>query len=139
MKDQEIKHIGVVHNVSPYSLTVRIEPQSACSACHAKSVCGSSNGEKREIEVLRKDDGTYKAGDSVNVTIRESMGWRAVAIAYLIPLAILLVLLLTLSSIFSSEPLVGVIIMAFLLLYYLLLALMRKRIGAKFIFTVEKR
>ncbi|MBQ1280496.1 MAG: SoxR reducing system RseC family protein [Bacteroidales bacterium] len=133
-----IKHSGVVSRVTPDSVEVEIVSKSACAACHAKGVCGASDAESKIIEVKRADDGSFKVGDNVNVMIRYSMGMKAVLLAYVIPLFIILVLLLTLSVVLPDELCVAAITVGVLALYFFALALVKKKLGNKFIFSVEK-
>lgn len=141
MKSQQpsvIRHEGRVISVGPVQTKVEILAQTACAACHAKSVCGASTGESRVITVRRDDDGSIVPGDSVNVIIRQGQGFKAVFIAYLIPLFILLVLLLTLPMFFENELVAGLGALGFVALYYLVLAQFRDRLNSGFVFTVEK-
>lgn len=136
--ENEIKHSGIVAEVTPFEVKVRIVARSACAGCHARAVCGASSGESRIIPIPRRDDGTFKAGDMVNVTVRQSQGFKAVLIAYIIPLFILLVLLLTLSRFFENELVTGLGSIGFVALYYLVLAQFRDKLNSGFVFTVEK-
>lgn len=141
MKHQEapvIKHAGRVLSVTSVQTKVEIQAQTACAACHARAVCGASNGESRILTVRRPDDGTVKPGDDVNVVIRQGQGFKAVLIAYLVPLFILLVLLLTLPLFFENELVTGLGALGFVALYYLVLAQFRDRLNSGFVFTVEK-
>ena len=141
MKHQEapvIKHSGRVLSVTSVQTKVEIQAQTACAACHARAVCGASNGESRILTVRRPDDGTVKPGDDVNVVIRQGQGFKAVFIAYLVPLFILLVLLLTLPLFFENELVTGLGALGFVALYYLVLAQFRDRLNSGFVFTVEK-
>ena len=95
MKQQQsssavIRHEGRVLSVTSVQTKVEILAQTACAACHAKAVCGASNGESRVITIRREDDGKIRPEDRVNVVIRQGQGFKAVFIAYLIPLFILL-------------------------------------------------
>lgn len=134
----EIRHAGRVVNVSGSQVRVEIAVQSACAGCHARAVCGASSGESRIIPVRRTDDGTLAVGDEVYVVIRQAQGFKAVLIAYLIPLFILLLLLLTLPLLFDNELVTGLGALGFVALYYLVLAQFRDRLNSGFTFTVEK-
>ena len=136
--EKVIRHAGRVVSVAGSQLKVEITTQTACAACHAKAVCGASDGKTRIIPVRRPDDGTIAVGDEVNVIIRQGQGFKAVLIAYLIPLFILLVLLLTLPIFFENELVTGLGALGFVALYYLILAQFRDRLNSGFIFTVEK-
>lgn len=137
-KESVIKHEGRVVSVTSVRTSVEILAQTACSGCHARSVCGASAGESRIITVCREDDGTVRPGDHVNVLIRQGQGFKAVFIAYLIPLFILLVLLLTLPLLFGNELVAGLGALGFVALYYLVLSRFRDRLNSGFVFTVEK-
>lgn len=141
MKQQEtvIRHAGKVLSVTSVQTKVEISAQTACAVCQAKAVCGASSGESRIITVRRQDDGSVKPGDEVNVLIRQGQGFKAVFIAYLIPLFILLVLLLTLPMFFENELVTGLGALGFVALYYLVLAQFRDKLNSGFIFTVEKK
>ena len=123
-KETVIRHAGKVVSVSGSQLKVEILAQTACAGCHARAVCGASDGRTRVIPVRRQDDGSIAVGDDVDVIIRQGQGFKAVLIAYLIPLFILLVLLLTLPMFFENE---------------LVLAQFRDKLNSGFIFTVEKK
>lgn len=143
MKQQQsssavIRHEGRVLSVTSVQTKVEILAQMACAACHAKAVCGASNGESRVITIRREDDGKIRPEDRVNVVIRQGQGFKAVFIAYLIPLFILLVLLLTLPLFFENELVTGLGALGFVALYYLVLAQFRDRLNSGFVFTVEK-
>ncbi|HIR63399.1 MAG TPA: SoxR reducing system RseC family protein [Candidatus Coprenecus avistercoris] len=143
MKQQQsssavIRHEGRVLSVTSVQTKVEILAQTACAACHAKAVCGASNGESRVITIRREDDGKIRPEDRVNVVIRQGQGFKAVFIAYLIPLFILLVLLLTLPLFFENELVTGLGALGFVALYYLVLAQFRDRLNSGFVFTVEK-
>lgn len=138
-QDAVIRHAGTVQSVTSVQTKVEIQAQTACAACHARAACGASSGESRVITVRRPDDGSIRPGDEVNVIIRQGQGFKAVFIAYLIPLFILLVLLLTLPVFFENELVTGLGALGFVALYYLVLAQFRDRLNSGFVFTIEKR
>ena len=138
IKNAEIKHEGKVVEITQEEIKVEIFAASACSSCHAKSICGASSGEEKIITIKRYNDGRFTVGESVNVVVKQSLGFKAVAIAYLIPLCILIILLLSLPIIVPNELADGLIAIGFVVVYYLILALFRKKLGTQFVFTVEK-
>ena len=138
-KETVIRHAGKVVSVSGSQLKVEILAQTACAGCHTRAVCGASDGRTRVIPVRRQDDGSIAVGDDVDVIIRQGQGFKAVLIAYLIPLFILLVLLLTLPMFFENELVTGLGALGFVALYYLVLAQFRDKLNSGFIFTVEKK
>ncbi len=138
MKQKDIKHTGIVAEVTHDKVVVEIMASTACDGCHAKSVCGSSNDKTRRIPVVRHHNEGFQIGDKVNVMITQSMGLKAVVIAYIIPCSILLILLLTLPILMKNELACGLIALGSVALYYLVLAFFRDRLGSGFVFTVEK-
>ena len=137
-KDTVIRHAGTVISVTSSMVKVEIQAQTACAACHARTVCGASSGESRVIPVRRHDDGTFKPGDEVNVVIRQGQGFKAGFFAFLIPLFILLGFFLTFPLFFENELVTGLGALGFVALYYLVLAQFRDRLNSGFVFTVEK-
>ncbi len=138
MKHKDIKHTGRVVEVSHDKVIVEIQASTACDGCHAKSVCGSSNDKTRRIPVVRRGNEDFHIGDTVNVMITQSMGMKAVVIAYIIPCSILLILLLTLPIVMKNELACGMVALGAMAVYYLVLAFFRDRLGSGFVFTVEK-
>lgn len=135
----EMRHEGIVKSVDADSVTVDIPVSSACAECHARSVCGSDAGQERTIHILRKDDGTYRPGDKVVISITKEIGMKAVLLAYVFPFVILLVLLLTLPLVLESELIAGIVCIGVLVLYYLILAAFRKKIDSGFRFNIVSK
>jgi sigma-E factor negative regulatory protein RseC len=65
------------------------------------------------------------------------MGMKAVWISYVIPLAILMILILSLSAVFESEVLTGLASVGGVALYYLVIWLMRDRLNNEFVFYIK--
>ena len=59
-----------------------------------------------------------KEGDQVKVLTKMTMGLKAVWISYVIPLAILMILILSLSAVFENEFLCGLAAVAGVAVYY---------------------
>jgi len=71
--------------------------------------------------------------------MRRTMGLKAVWISYVIPLAILMILLLSLPSLGVSELNAGLLSIAGVGAYYLCIWLLRDKIAREFAFTIEKQ
>lgn len=136
---KRIEHEAVVTEITPEVITVEFVKKSACSSCHAKSVCMASDESIRFIEIENTIQNYFEVGDMVNLVLKESMGLKAVWISYVIPLIILLLLLLSLSAITSNELVVGLGIVGAISLYYFIVYLFRDKIKKDFIFIIEKR
>ena len=137
MKKNEIKHTGEIVEITPDFTTVKIIASSACSGCHAKSLCGMSEDQEKIIMLPTDPYATYNVGDHVQVATKMSMGMKAVWISYVIPLIVLMILILSLSAVFESEALVGLASVGGVALYYLVIWLMRDRLNNEFVFYIK--
>ena len=139
MAKNEISHIGRVKEMTPESTVVEIVSSSACSACHAKGVCGVSEEKVKEIEVPTDPYATWKPGDEVRVMLKQTMGLKAVWISYVVPLLILMILILTLSAVNVGEVYAGVVSIAAVAVYYLVIYLFRDRLARDFVFYLKEK
>ena len=96
-----------------------------------------SEEQEKVISVPTDPYTTYKVGDQVQVCTKMSMGMKAVWISYVIPLAILMILILSLSAVFESEVLIGLASVGGVALYYLVIWLMRDRLNNEFVFYIK--
>ena len=78
-------------------------------------------------------------GDEVQVMTKMSMGLKAVWISYVIPLLILMILILSLSSVIGNETVVGLVSVAGVALYYLGIWLLRDRLADEFVFYIKEQ
>jgi sigma-E factor negative regulatory protein RseC len=136
-KKNEIRHSGRILEITPDFTTVQIVVSSACSSCHAKAMCGMSEDEEKVIMVPTDPYAEHKVGDEVQVMTKMSMGMKAVWISYVIPLAILLILILSLSSVFESEAVTGLASVSGVGLYYFVIWLLRDRLKNEFVFYIK--
>ena len=127
MSKNEISHKGVIKSITPELTTVEILSTSACAECHAKGMCGMSESKVKEISVPTDPYSVHEVGDEVQVMLKKSMGLKAVWISYVIPLFILMILILSLSSV----NIAGVA------LYYLVIYLFRNRLANDFVFYIK--
>lgn len=135
MKD--ISHKGRIVEISPEFTTVEIISGSACSECHASGLCGISEFTKKAIQVPTSGWDNYKVGDEVEVLLKASMGHKAVWIAYVIPLFVLLAGLLGLNASGCGELASGLGGIALAALYYLVIWLFRDKLKREYIFTIK--
>lgn len=139
MSKNEISHIGRVKEMTPESTVVEIISSSACSACHAKGLCGVSEEKVKEIEVPTDPYATWNVGDEVRVMLRQTMGLKAVWISYVVPLLILMILILTLSAVNVKEIYAGLVSIAAVAVYYLVIYLLRNRLAKGFVFYLKEK
>lgn len=136
---QTIKHRGCVERIERDSVFVAVEQQSACAGCHAKTVCNLGDSQTRVIEVHTPHADWYNVGDSVTVALlRSSMGFSSVVWGYILPLAVLLVVLFGSKLLGAADGPAAVITLASVALYYLLLYVARNHFEQKILFTIIK-
>ena len=136
-KKNEIVHSGRIIEITPDFTTVEIIVDSACSACHAKSLCGMSEEQEKVICLPTDPYATYSVGDTVQVCTKMSMGLKAVWISYVIPLMILMILILSLSSVIGNEVIRGLVAIGGVGVYYLVIWLLRDKLQDEFLFYIK--
>jgi sigma-E factor negative regulatory protein RseC len=136
-KKNEIVHSGKIIEVNPDFTTVEIMVSSACSECHAKGLCGMSEMEEKVIMVPTDPYEPRQIGDIVQVKTKMTMGLKAVWISYVIPLAVLMILILSLSAVIENEFLRGGIAIAGVGLYYFVIWLLKDRLSDQFEFYIN--
>ena len=135
-KKNEIVHSGKIVDITPDFTTVQIIASSACSECHAKGLCGVSE-EQEKIIMLPTDPYTPRqVGEEVQVKTKMTMGLKAVWISYVIPLVILMILILSLSSVIGNEYLRGAVAIAGVGIYYFIIWLLRDKLSDQFEFYI---
>ena len=133
-----IEHQGEIIEIGIDYIMVEIISRSACSSCNAKSMCSMSEAESKVVEVENKGYEMFEIGETVNVILRKSLGFKALYISYLIPLLILILILLSLSSFGIGELTTGLSIIIALAVYYIGVYLLRDRFKREVVFTIEK-
>ncbi len=136
---KDISHTGKITGITPEFTTVEIVSSSACSSCHAKGLCGMSEDKIKTIMVPTDPYASYSVGDEVNVLLKKTMGLKAVWISYVIPLAILMILILSLSAVTVHEVYAGLGAVAGVALYYLVIYLFRDKLSKDFVFYIKEK
>lgn len=139
MDSAEIKHRGEVIRTDGMTVYVRMKVESACSACHARRVCGAGESADKVVEVETPSAAEYRAGDEVEVALqRRVMGAESVVLAYVAPFFVLMVLLVTLSAAGAGDGTAAAAAIGGVVLYYGVLYLLRDKIRKKIKFTITK-
>ncbi|MBK8883522.1 MAG: SoxR reducing system RseC family protein [Bacteroidales bacterium] len=128
-------HKGIVQKIENKSVLVVITAHSACSGCHAAEACTMTGKEEKIIEVK----GLYnvKPGDEVTIFMKQSNGYLAVLLAYVIPLVTILFSLIIFLTLKMPELTAGLLSLIMLIPYFTILYLFRNRINERFIFTLN--
>lgn len=137
MKEAGISHIGRILEITPEMISVRIVSESACSSCHAKGFCGLGESKVKVVQ-LPAVPGDWYEGQTVNVNMKRSMGYKAVWISYVVPLVVLLAVLLVLFELGVPELLSGVAAIAAVAVYYLTVFLFRDKLRNEYNFYITK-
>ena len=136
-KRNQIAHMGRIMEINQDFTTVEIVACSACASCHAKGLCGMSEEQEKLIMVPTDGFSEFKVGDQVRVMTKMTMGLKAVWISYVIPLVILMILILSLSTVLNNEFLCGLAAIGGVAVYYLGIWLFRDRLSTEFVFYID--
>ena len=132
----EISHAGRIIDITPSVTTVEIVSEPACSACHAKGLCGVSESKTKTVQVPTRGWDSFKVGDEVSVVLKASMGHKAVWIAYVAPLAVLMAVILGTSGLGMGELASGLTALGAVAAYYFVVWLFRARLKSEYIFNI---
>lgn len=132
-----IEHQGIITAILDKKISVKILQQSACSSCHAKGACMAADSKEKTIEVTNVE-GNYKLNDLVTLECKESMGYRAVLWAFVVPVVILVSTIIVATSAWRwGETEAAVASVLALAPYYLLLYFLRHKMAGSFKFTIK--
>ncbi len=138
MSTSIIQHKGIVQNIENNRLEIMIISESACSSCKSKKVCSISEI-KEKLIYLESPDISYRTGDKVIVFLEEQMGAFAVIFAYVLPFFIMVSVLFIGYYSQISEPMMGLLVLLALTLYFVVLYLFRNQFSKKVTFKVERQ
>jgi sigma-E factor negative regulatory protein RseC len=136
-KEQLVEHPGIIEKIEDDKVFVRIESRSACGNCQSKSYCGMSEMQEKIVEIHDQPDNKYRAGQQVNVVLEESLGYKALLLAYLIPFVILIGGIILTLSITGNEPLAALTGLCLMLPYYFWLYHSRDKLRKTFHFRIR--
>lgn len=91
---ESINHNGIIEKIDGGTVYVRIIQQSACSGCHAKSMCTASESKEKIIEVP-DNSGKFHINEEVQLCGQSSLGLQAVLLAFVFPLIIVFAAIVT--------------------------------------------
>lgn len=134
---ESINHNGVIEKIDGGTVYVRIIQQSACSGCHAKSMCTASESKAKVIEVP-DNFGKFHVNEEVQLCGRSSLGLQAVLLAFIFPLIIVFATIVTGTSMQWEETTCGLTGLLLLVPYYCILYFLRDKLKKRFIFTLKK-
>lgn len=136
-RSQVIEHSGSVIEVNERLIRVNLEVQSACAACHARSVCNPGESKEKVVEINHWE-GEFNLGEQVMVVMEQRFAFKAVFLGYLLPFLLILFTLIISAQYSKNELVTGVITLGILPVYYGILYLNKDRIRRVFSFRIEK-
>lgn len=135
---ENIEHPGIIDRIEGKRVWVSIQPQSACGNCHSKSYCGMAEVAEKIIEVQPpENDKAYQPGQHVIISLKKSLGYRALFLGYLFPFLILMLSLIVLISVTGNEALAAITSILLMVPYYLVLYVNREKIKTSFRFYIK--
>ena len=134
---ESISHKGKIVSITPQVTTVAFVQHGACSECHAAGLCSMGDVAEKVVELPTDPYNKHTGGDEVEVLLKASMGFKAVWLAYFLPLVVLLAVALGLIALCVGEVAAGLAGLGAVALYYGALWLFRDRFRNEYIFTIQ--
>ena len=134
---EEITHKGRIVAIDPDITTIEIISESACSACHAKGLCSLGDSKVKEVQVRTSAWHPHQIGDEVEVVLKKAMGYKAVFIAYGLPLVVLFVALTILTGLGVGELYAGLGALGAVAVCYFVIFLFRNKISKEYTFYLK--
>lgn len=132
------EQVGVVVDVKPKEVVVKIEQKSTCANCHSRGACTSFDKKDKEIEVATDKAADYKIGDKVKVSISTKLGMKAVFIAFVLPFVFLMIaIVVCLKCLNLSEALSCLIAIVITAVYYYVLFKRKNNLQKQFVFKIN--
>jgi sigma-E factor negative regulatory protein RseC len=134
---EHISHPGIVEQVTDDKVIVKIIAMSACSSCHAKGMCNVADMEEKIVEIRKTPHRDFKKNDQVTVSMKKSLGSRAVLLGYIFPFVLMIATLLLVLFLIGDEGVAGLSALLILIPYYWLLYIYRSKLKSTFSFTID--
>jgi sigma-E factor negative regulatory protein RseC len=94
--------------------------------------------EQSEKELsIECDPSPYQIGQTVEVKLKESLGFYALFLGYLFPFIVLIITMIVASLFTNDEAVIGLASIGSLIPYYLILMLFKTRIKKKFSYFIS--
>ena len=139
MAKQEVSHSGVVQEIgADGKIKVSIISKAQCISCQLNKSCSVADVKEKIIEIDNYG-GVLKIGEMVDVALKESTGFKALFLGYVLPFLILFITLIVASGYSENELFVGLLALSTLVPYYFALYLLQNVIKKEFSFFVHKQ
>ena len=118
-------------------MRVRILQTSACAACKVASHCNASESKEKMVDVVCENGAAYEKGQQVVVSASRQVANQALLLGFGVPFLLLVGVLFVVLRLSGNEGVAALSGLAALVPYYLLLWLLRDRIGRRVSFQIE--
>ena len=135
---KKIKYRGVITEIHSGNLQVEIRDETACDVCAARKSCCMSGKREKRLDIPFAS-GDYRPGDEVTVVGKTSMGLKAIFIAFVLPLMLILVILMGASSMGANEQQAALISLSAMILYFFGIFLLKNKIKQTFTFIIDDK
>ena len=133
-----IKHDGIVDSIEKGCIHVRIVQASACAACGAKSLCSAAESKEKIVDVYGAQTKDFEVGQHVMVEGAAAMGMKAVRLAFLFPLLLLVAAVaLAMWLTGGNEAVAALSALMALTAYFLVLFACKKKLMSEFSFRIR--
>jgi len=134
----QIEHQGIIKKIKGNELTISVISKAACLSCSLKGACSISEIEEKTIDIVTDEASKYKLHENVYVYYKQSLGFRALFLGYLLPFLIVMTTLITTIAITGKEGLAGLLSLISLIPYYIILYFTKRNLKKTFSFSVRK-
>lgn len=131
-----IEHEGIVEEINNQHIVVRIVNKSACASCHAKGACTAADLQDKLIDIYQSVS-NLRVGQKVMLIGKKSLGPKAVLLAYIFPLFLILATLIIVFYTTNNELLAGVISLAVLVPYFTIIYFLKGKLKRIFSFSIK--
>ncbi|TLX75265.1 Fis family transcriptional regulator [Labilibacter sediminis] len=133
-----IEHTGYIQEVNSGYVKVCIIHESACASCHAKEACTASDMKEKIIDVSSIGFFDLAVGQKVIIQGQKSLGLKASFLAYILPFILVFITLFATYGLTQSEGIAGLVSLAILIPYFLVIKLFTSKLQKTFVFTIKK-
>lgn len=134
-----IEHQGIVESVTEEGVRVSILQVAACAECKAKSLCSSAESKEKVVDVYGRYEDLH-VGDVVTVYGSMQMASKAVRLAFVYPMILLLLIgFVCLGLLGWSESTVLILMLATVAVYFCIVYALRSRLERNFRFWLGRK
>ena len=134
---KSVEHKGTVESISDGMVKVNILSLSACASCHARGACSVADMQEKIIDI-RTPETNFSIGETVNVAMQQSLGFKALFLGYVLPFILVMIILFSCAAAGFSEGKSGLLSLAVLPPYYLVLYMLKDKLRKTFSFRIQK-